>query len=184
MPMLKRLHDATILRLARALEGWFLPSFARFVFAAVLLFYFWNSAATKLGEGILGLFLLSDGAYVQIFPKAMEAAGYDSAQLGLLHRVVALAGTWAEFLLPALLVLGLFTRLAALGMAGFVLVQSYVDVTGHGVGGADLGAWFDAASGALIMDQRLLWMLLFAVLFVHGAGPVSLDRLLARRAGY
>ena len=74
------------------------------------------------------------------------------------------------------------TRLAALGMIGFVIVQSYVDVSGHGVGGKDLGAWFDGPSGSLIMDQRLMWVLLFMILVVKGAGPLSLDRLLGRTA--
>jgi putative oxidoreductase len=53
-----------------------LPLLARLVFAAVLLLFFWRSAMTKLGGGLAGLFQPSDGAYVQIFPRAMEAAGY------------------------------------------------------------------------------------------------------------
>ena len=162
------------------LGTWFLPTLARFSFAAVLFFYFWNSAKTKLGNGILGVFPPSDNAYMQIFPKAFEATHYDSSDLSALHGLVASLGTIAEFVLPLLLILGLFTRLAALGMAGFVLVQSYVDVTGHGKSGADLGTWFDGPSGSLIMDQRLLWMVLFAILVVKGAGPLSLDWILKR----
>ncbi len=151
---------------------WLLPTAARLVFAGVLLSYFWTSAGTKLE----GLFTPSVGAYAQIFPRAFEAVGYDPAQLGLWHRLVVLAGAWAEYVLPLLIVLGLFTRLAALGMAGFVLVQSLTDIFGHGAGA---GAWFDAASDALILDQRAFWMLLFLVLIVKGAGPLSADRLLA-----
>ena len=158
-----------------------LPTLARLAFAAVLLVYFWNSARTKIGDGILGLVRPSDGAYIQIFPKAVEAAGYDTSQLGLFHWAVALAGTWAELLLPLLILLGLFTRLAALGMIGFILVQSATDILGHGVAGDDLGRWFDAASGALILDQRTLWVVLLSVLVLMGAGPLSLDRFLARR---
>ncbi len=41
----------------------------------------------------------------------------------------------------------LLTRLAALGMIGFVLVQSLTDSLGHK---ADAGAWFDRASDAVI----------------------------------
>lgn len=160
-----------------------LPTLARFTFAAVLLIYFWNSARTKLGDGILGLFRPSDGAYIQIFPKAVEAAGYDFSQLGLFHWAVALAGTWAELLLPLLIVIGLLTRLAALGMIGFVIVQSATDIIGHGVSGDDIGRWFDAASGAIILDQRTLWVFLLATLVLTGGGPLSLDRLLARRRG-
>ena len=161
-------------RAAAALDAqadWLLPTAARLVFAAVLAGYFWASAATKL-DGVLTPSL---GGYAQIFPRVFEAAGYDAGQLGLWHRLVVLAGAWAEFVLPGLIVLGLFTRLAALGMVGFVLVQSLTDIIGHGVGA---GAWFDRASDALILDQRAFWMLLFLVLILKGAGPISADRFL------
>jgi putative oxidoreductase len=150
---------------------WLLPTLARLVFAAVLFSYFWTSAGTKLD----GLFTPALGAYAQIFPKQFEAVGYDVAQMGLWHRLVVLAGAWAEYALPILIVLGLATRLAALGMIGFVIVQSLTDIWGHG---AAAGAWFDAASDALILDQRALWVLLLAILVLKGAGPLSADRLL------
>jgi putative oxidoreductase len=149
-----------------------LPLLARLVFAGVLLGYFWASGLTKLGDGVLSP---SVGAYAQIFPKAMEAAGFDVSQMGLWRRLVVLAGTWAEFILPALIVLGLATRLAALGMIGFVAVQSLTDVYGHGAG---WGAWFDRASDAVIADQRALWVLLLVVLVAKGAGALSVDRIL------
>ncbi|SPH17064.1 hypothetical protein DEA8626_00578 [Defluviimonas aquaemixtae] len=157
------------------------PLIARLVFAGVLLVYFWNSARTKVGEGVAGLFQPSDGAYIQIFPKTIEASGYDFSQLGWFHWAVAVAGTWAELLLPALIILGLFTRLASLGMIGFVVVQSATDIVGHGVAGDDLGRWFDAASGALILDQRALWIALLATLVLLGGGALSLDRMLSGR---
>ena len=153
-------------------QDWLLSTAARLIFAAVLLGYFWASGLTKLGNGV---FSPSVGAYAQIFPKAMEAAGFDPSQMGLWRKLVVLAGTWAEFLLPTLIVLGLMTRAAALGMMGFVAVQSLTDIFGHGAG---FGAWFDRASDAVIADQRALWMLLLAVLVVKGAGPLSVDRLL------
>ena len=164
------------------LSATLLPTLARIVFAGVLLGYFWTSARTKLGDGLFGFLHPSDGAYGQIFPRTFDAVQFDSSQLGGLHWAVAAAGLWAEFLLPLLIVLGLLTRLAALGMAGFVIVQSLTDVIGHGIGGDDLGRWFDAASGSLIADQRALWLLLLAILVLKGAGPLSLDRLLFRRA--
>lgn len=174
-----RSYDAVVRILLRAGAA-IMPLFARLTFAAVLLVYFWSSAWTKIGAGPAGLFSPSDGAYAQIFPKAFEAAGYDSGQLGVFYWAVAVAGLWAELLLPLCITLGLFTRLAALGMIGFVLVQSLTDIYGHGVGGDDLGRWFDAASGALILDQRLLWVSLLLTLVFFGGGAVSLDRILAR----
>ena len=48
-----------------------------------------------------------------------------------------------------LIVPGLFTRLAALGMAGFVMVHCLTDIFGHSAA----GGWFDALR-MLIVDQR------------------------------
>ncbi len=170
MNTLLRRYDAVVDGVARQ-SAWALPTAARLVFAGVLAGYFWSSALTKLD----GPFSPTIGAYAQIFPKAFEAVGYDPSQMSLMQGLVVLAGAWAEVLLPLLIVLGLATRLAALGMAGFVVVQSLTDIFGHG---ADSGAWFDRASDALIFDQRGLWMLLFAVLIVKGAGPLSADQAL------
>ena len=160
---------------------WLLPTAARFVFAAVLLIYFWNAGLTKLGEGLSGLWTPSMGAYAQIFPRAFEAVGYDTEALHLGHRLVVLAGTFAEFLLPLLILIGLLTRLASLGMILFIIVQSLTDIVGHGQTSA-LGAWFDRLSDGAILDQRALWVMLLLVLVVHGGGPLSLDRAFQRRA--
>ncbi len=181
MTRIATLHEQAFGWLEARLGPWLMPTLARLVFAGVLLFYYWGSATTKLGDGMLGLFTLSSGAYVQMFPKAMEAAGYDQSQLGAAYRLIALAGTWAEFLLPLLIVIGLLTRLSALAMIAFVFVQSYVDITGHGLASADIGTWFDRNPAAAILDQRSFWMLLLLLLVVRGPGPVSLDRLIADR---
>ena len=100
----------------------------------------------------------------------------------MFHWAVVVAGTWAEFLLPLLIVVGLATRLAALGMIGFVTVQSLTDLYGHGgiAHEGTLGAWFDRAPDALILDQRALWIFLLVVLVIKGAGLLSVDRALFR----
>ena len=158
-----------------------LPLLARFAFAAVLMFYYWASALTKVGDGLFGLFQPSLGAYAQIFPRAMEAAGYDASQLGTFHWAVVTAGTLAEFILPALILVGLLTRLAALGMIGFVVLQSLTDIVGHAADQATIGAWFDRLPDSVILDQRLLWVLVLLTLVLKGAGALSLDRLIDRR---
>lgn len=175
-----KLYDYLARALDRAASA-ALPTVARLTFAGVLLIYFWSSARTKIGAGVTGIFHPSDGAYFQIFPRTVEALGYDFGQLGLFHWAVALAGMWAELLLPAFIVLGLFTRIASLGMIGFILVQSATDIVGHGITGDDLGRWFDSASGSLIVDQRSLWITLLLTLVFLGGGPLSLDRILAGR---
>jgi putative oxidoreductase len=174
-------YAAAAQALERALEGWFLGLAARLTFAAVLFGYYWNSALTKIGDGLFGVFDLTAGAYVQIVPWAMEAAGYDDAAIGFIPwGALVAAGTYAEFLLPVLIVAGLFTRLAALGMIGFVAVQSWVDVSFHGADAATLGALFDRLPSAAILDQRLLWVFLLSVLVAKGAGVLSLDHLVGR----
>ena len=159
-----------------ALDRVLLPTLARFAFAAVLLVYFLNSALTKLGGGVTGLWTPSAGAYAQIFPRAFEAAGYDTDALTPFHTAVVLLGTWAEIALPLLIVAGLFTRLAALGMIGFIVIQSLTDIWGHGLAG-ETDRWFDRFADGAILDQRLLWVFLLVVLIAQGAGPFSLDRL-------
>ncbi len=169
------LHNSIFAQIER-LSPVILPTLARFVFAAVFFVYFWNSATLKLD----GLFTPTAGAFGQIFPKAAEAVLWDLTQASFLQKAIMVLGAWAEFVLPVLILIGLFTRLAALGMIGFVLVQSLVDVTGHG---AAIGAWFDNDALATIMDQRTLWIFLLLYLVFKGAGPISADAALRKMRG-
>jgi putative oxidoreductase len=178
MTALISLYNNITGRLASA--DWLIPTLARFVFAAVLLVYFLNSGMTKLGDGFAGLWTPSTGAYAQIFPRAFEAVGYDTDAFSVFHQLVVVLGTWAEFILPGCIVLGFLTRLSALGMIGFTVVQSLTDVIGHGQESA-LGAWFDRFSDAAILDQRAFWVFLLVVLVIKGAGPISFDRALKPR---
>jgi putative oxidoreductase len=181
MSALMRTYDRAVSGVERSLGPWLPGLLARFVFASVLLFYFWNSARTKVGEGVLGFFTVTDNAYYQIALPAVEAAGGDVSQVGFLPwGLIVWAGTYAEFALPLLIVLGLLTRIAAIGMAVFIVVQSVVDIVVHKVGAATTGAMFDRFSDGLIYDQRLLWLLLLAFLALNGAGRISLDALLVR----
>ena len=171
MSNLITLYQDLIDRLNRL--DWLVPTLARLTFMAVLFFYFWNSAMLKIDGSI---FSPSAGAFGQIFPKAAEAVVWDVSQMSIFQRLVIFAGTVAEFVLPVLILLGLLTRLAAIGMIGFIAVQTIVDVTGHGVA---LGSLFDSAQA--LIDQRMMWVFLFVVLALKGAGPVSLDALFKRR---
>lgn len=182
------LYDRTAAALNASASA-ILPTLARFVFAATLLFYFWNSAGLKYDvpddaslPGLLYLFSPDVGGYAQIFPKVMESVLYDVSQMSIFHWAVVVAGTLAEYILPLLIVIGLFTRFAALGMIGFVVVQSLTDLYGHG--GIEhtetLGKWFDGLPTGAILDQRAFWMVVLVTLVLKGAGPLSLDRLLTK----
>lgn len=176
--VMSRYNSATA-SFAAAADSWLLGLLARLTFALVLMVYFLNSAMTKF-EG--GPFSIADAAYFQIVPPIVEAAEFDTSQVGFLPwGAIVYAGSYAEVILPLLILIGLFTRLAALGMIVFVFVQSYVDIAFHGVKAATIGSWFDNISGAAILDQRAFWVFLFLTLILKGPGRISLDSILARR---
>ena len=171
------LHNSVFNKLEASLGPWLLPTLARFTFAATLLIYFLISARLKIGEGFFG-FLDITRSYGQIFPRAYEATGYDDELMSTFQWLVSLLGTWAEFILPVMVLIGLFTRLAALGTIGFIIVQSLTDIYGHMA--EKYGTWFDRFPDGVIMDQRLFWITVLLILVIRGGGPLSVDRLLCR----
>lgn len=175
------LHHRFFGSVERAFGGWFLGLLARLVFAAVLFFYFFNSALTKIGSGPLGFLDITDGAYFQILPPVMERYGFDASQVPFVPwGLIVHAGAYSELILPILLVVGLFTRIAALGMIVFVAVQTYVDIAFHGVDEKTAGALFDRFQNSAISDQRALWLFPLVYLAVRGPGLISLDAVLRR----
>jgi len=112
---------------------------------------FFMSGRTKV-EGFL---TVTDGAY---------ALFRDEYKVPLVPpEFAAHMAAYAEHLLPVLLVLGLFTRLSALGLLGMTLViQLFVYPD----------AW----------PTHLSWATLALFLVGRGAGPVSLDRWLRDRS--
>lgn len=176
-----RLYTMVFGFLERLTDGWFLGLAARFVFASVLLQFFLNSAMTKIGGNFMNIFTPTSGAYAQMLPKLMEQVSYDTSQIAFFpYGLIVLLGTWGEFILPVLVVLGLFTRFASLGMIVFIIVMTYVDITGHGVDAQTIGALFDGDPYSKIADDRLLWILLLLVPTLKGPGVVSLDWVLGR----
>jgi putative oxidoreductase len=79
--------------------------------------------------------------------------------------VAAVLGTATELSMPVLLALGLGTRFAA----GMLLVFNIVAVVSY----PDLPD--------IAVKDHILWGLMLLVLFVHGPGALSADRLLSRR---
>ncbi|PKP63412.1 MAG: hypothetical protein CVT86_05270 [Alphaproteobacteria bacterium HGW-Alphaproteobacteria-8] len=147
----------------------------RVAFALSLLPFFLASVATQI-DG----FTLTDQAYFLILPQYMEAVAYDPAQISWPGHLYVALGTLAEAVLPVLLVLGLATRAAALGMVLFIVVMSVTDIWFHGVPDAVVGALLDPYPYALILDQRLIWCALLSALAVVGGGRVSFDALIGR----
>ena len=151
-----------------------IPVLARLLFGVTLLAFFWKSALTKLGDGLTGFWSPSAGAYAQIFPLKFESVTYDTSAMSFFDWSVVFLGTYAEFVLPVLIVIGLLTRLSAVGMIIFIIVMSVVDVTGHGV---EIGSLLDGSPSSLIPDQRLFWIFPLVVVLLQGPGRFSLDHL-------
>lgn len=165
----------------RLTNGWFLGLASRLIFAGVLFQFFWNSALTKIDGSFANMLSPTTGAYVQMLPKVMEQVSYDISQIAFFpYGLIVLLGTWGEFILPILVVVGLFTRFASLGMIVFIVVMTYVDITGHSVDAKTIGALFDGDPYSIISDDRLLWIFLLLVPMLKGPGNVSLDWLLGR----
>jgi putative oxidoreductase len=127
-------------------------SFGRINESALLLFVriaaghvFWASGQTKV-EGFA------------LRPETIDLFR-DEYRLPLISpELAAPMAAFAEHLLPVMLVLGLFTRFAALGLIGMTLVIQllvYPD------------AWW---------AQHSLWLGLLLVVLVRGPGSLSLDR--------
>ena len=141
-------YDAATRWLSGRLPESLLLGFVRVVLAGI----FWRSGRTKVVEG--SWFQLSDTTY--------ELFRTEYAGVPLPSEFAAVLATSAEHLLPALLLAGLFTRGAALGLLGMTLViQLFVYPD----------AWW---------PEHSLWAALALVLVLRGGGLLSLDALLTR----
>lgn len=179
---LERIHDGVFNTIEQAAGPWFLPLLARLVFSSVLLMFFISSGLTKVGSGFPDFLIPTAGAYAQILPSITEAVSYDTDQIALFPwKLIVLGGTYAEFALPVMLLLGVFTRLTSVGLIGFIIVMSFVDIQFHGLEPASIGAMFDRIHNSIIFDQRLLWIFPLIYLAIRGGGPISVDALVLRR---
>ena len=109
---------------------------------------FWNSAMTKLADWNAALALFTDEYKVPVLPPDVAANIAVSIELST----------------PVLLVLGLFTRAAALvllGMTAFIEIFVY----------------------PLAWPTHIQWAAMLLVLLCRGPGALSLDRFLWRRFG-
>jgi putative oxidoreductase len=143
-PRLARFADPAILhRALDALQPWLLA--ATRVYVA---WQFLKSGWLKLGSWETTLGLFRDEYRVPLLPPDLAAV----------------AGTAGEIVFPLLLIAGLASRLAALGLSAVnaLAVLSYAHVL--------LAEGFEAALG-----QHLLWGYMLAVSAVCGPGALALD---------
>jgi putative oxidoreductase len=123
-----------------------LPLFIVQLAGRVAIFHvFWNSAQTKLASWPVTLQLFAFEYRVPILPPDIAATVATAAELGG----------------AVLLLLGLFTRIAALALIGVVAVIQIFVFPGH---------W----------AEHLLWASMLLLLIARGAGLFSLDHLVSR----
>ncbi|MCU0761082.1 MAG: DoxX family protein [Steroidobacteraceae bacterium] len=149
-PRVSRLADPAILRgVLDALQPWLLAASRGYV-----AWQFLKSGWLKLGSWETTLGLFRDEYRVPLLPPDLAAV----------------AGTAGEIVFPLLLIAGLASRLAALGLSAVnaLAVLSYAHVL--------LAEGFEAALG-----QHLLWGYMLAVLAVCGPGALALDARHTRR---
>lgn len=166
-----RLHAAIFAVVERIVSHDAMAFFFRLTIAGV----FWRSLLTKVQTfGLFGYTELINDFPVQRYHVKLPVLPLDlrPAVIGQFENdfalplipgdIAAWMATLAEFTLPILIVLGVFTRLSALGLLGMTLViQIFVFP----------GAWWSA---------HALWAALLIYLIARGGGAWSLDGLAGR----
>jgi putative oxidoreductase len=114
---------------------------------------FWRSGRTKVDEG----------SWLTVSDTTKFLFQEDYKNVPLPPELGAYLSTYAEHFFPLLLVVGLFTRLSALGLLGMTMViQVFVFPE----------AWWSV---------HIIWVALTLTLIVRGGGQFSLDALLTRK---
>lgn len=148
MRTMTHLYDAVVARLSGPIGR----ALALFATRLSLAGIFWRAGRSKVEEG--SWLNISDATY---FLFENEYSG-----VPLPADWAAIMATTMEHMLPILLVLGLFTRLSALGLLGMTMViQIFVYPE----------AWWSV---------HMIWASLCLILITHGAGPWSLDYFAAK----
>jgi putative oxidoreductase len=120
-------------------------SLVQFASRIAIGYVFWNSAQSKLASWPITIQLFAMEYQVPLLPP----------------NIAAVLGTATELCGAILIVLGLFTRFAALTLLGLVTVIQVFVYPGH---------W----------GEHLLWASLLLLLLARGAGVLSLDYLAKR----
>ena len=115
---------------------------------------FFLSGLTKIRDWDTTLALFQDEYHVPVLPPELAAIG----------------GTFGELFFPVLLVLGLGTRFAAVGM-------SLVNVM------AVVSYWHVLKDLEPALAMHVTWAILLLVILFHGPGKISLDAWIWRRWG-
>ncbi|MBQ0771759.1 MAG: DoxX family protein [Sphingomonadales bacterium] len=146
-------------KLIRAVSGAVPEGIALLFTRIALAGIFWRSARTKVEDG--SFLTIKDTTFFQFSDAPFNQVPILNGDLG------AYVTTYTEHLLPILLLLGLATRIGALGVLGMTLViQTFVF--------PEMAVWW---------QTHILWVAMALILIVRGGGIFSLDRLIGHRFG-
>lgn len=121
---------------------------------------FWRSARTKVEDGT---WLTMSDTTVFLFEE----------EYGMpLPEITGLIATYAEHFLPVLVILGLFSRIGALGLLAMTAVIQFW------VYPEFLMGWTDPSSKWLV--SHIIWVALAGFIITRGPGPISIDHFLTR----
>ncbi|HUO54978.1 MAG TPA: DoxX family protein [Rhodoblastus sp.] len=137
----------------------YLATLAQFALRVALAVPFYRSGLTKW-DGFLQLSDSADALFSDEFKLHLFGAEYPFPA----PHLMAFASGTMEVLLPILLVLGLGTRFAALGLLGMTAIIQLTEPSG----------W---------ANFHLIWAATALAIFVHGPGALSLDALIGKRLG-
>ena len=111
------------------------------------------------------VFFMSGLTKIQSWDTTMMLFQYEYNVPILSPTIAAYMGTAAELTLPILLLAGFFSRGTALALFVFNIVAaiSYADISPAGI------------------NQHIMWGVMLAVTFFHGAGKISVDHWLCQK---
>ncbi|MDM8566231.1 DoxX family protein [Candidatus Halobeggiatoa sp. HSG11] len=127
----------------------------------------WTRPGFELGVRlyVAWIFFKSGLVKIQSWDTTVMLFEYEYNVPFLSPHLAAVLGTAAEFILPALFLLGLGGRLSVIALFVFNLVAviSYPDISPAGI------------------QQHMLWGFMLIMLFFYGFGKLSLDHMISSR---
>jgi putative oxidoreductase len=114
------------------------------------------------------VFFMSGLTKIQSWQTTLALFEYEYEVPLLSPTLAAWTGTAGELILPVTLALGLFGRPSALALFLINAVAVYA-----------YGSFLFSDEGAAGLQQHIMWGVMLLVIFFHGPGRISADRLIA-----
>ena len=118
---------------------------------------------------LLKIFFQSGLTKIQSWQTTLDLFAYEYSVPLLSPKIAAILGTGGELVLPILLLIGLMTRLSAIGLFILNAVAAYAY------------AYTDYFNMVGMLDH-ILWGAMILVYILYGPSPLSIDNLLAKKS--